>query len=184
MADNNFNRADLRMAPDIDLIRRAEMRKRREELEAARAADPWAGVAIDVNQIPNSALYEIFRNESINHAQTAQLLMQAHNLNNAEMLAQILNIDFGGGAIPSGFKQLAPAIAQANASMQAAAAQQKATLALAAATMASRDGHAPRWYADDGSLTGECYAAKYLARKLAERPQDPEPVVDLAASGD
>ena len=188
MPDNNFNRAALRDAAAIDLGERAAARKRLEEMQAAAAANPWNQIDIVIQEIPNSCLYEIYSGESLAAQQKAQRLGQAVALGNAPLIAAILGINFDG-PMPRDWAQGAMNLAYAHITMNVGIAQQKAQLALAAATMAQLDfdrgRDTPDWHGPDGTLGDGSHAKVYLDKKLAQKAaQIPDEIPDEAPNLD
>ena len=180
MTNNNFNRSALRAAADIDLAERARIAAAK---QAAMEANPLSQVPVIVQEIPDSALYDLFRGESLSAGNTATILAQALIANNLDAVAHILNVNFSGPMPPS-FKQALPQLAQMHLQVLLSAAEQKATLALAAATMtatmaAIQPTDAVRWYGSDGKLESG-YAATYIARKRAEMAELEKASVKLA----
>lgn len=149
--NNNFDRNNLREfanklpVPDLAAI----------AAKPAIAQHPWAGIPININLIPESCLFDLFLGESVDAA------------NNAIAIANTLAAGQALSA-PNG-RPIPTAVANMILSMQLAIAQQKATLAHAAATMSLGDpgGERTRWRGPDGTLeTG--WAARYYADWIRE----------------
>lgn len=170
---NNFDRNLLRNARDIDLQRAAEVAAMREKLEEAIKSDPWFGIAVDFDRIPNSCLYEILRNEAYQMAQWAERAAQALMRGDPGGMLTVMDPS-NGRTRPLDPNLVAVAI---NGISQAAIA--KATLANAAADMARIDaeyaprmvdGTVPRWNdlsGDPARGYGEVYRLEAKAKMEA-----------------
>jgi hypothetical protein len=162
----NFNRRNLNAAvPDLAQV--AQQKAQRDAIEAARAADPWNGITIVAGEVPNSCLYEIYTAESLDSASRAANLLHAATANNAEHIAMLLGVEVPP-QMKNSFAQNAGSLANLHIGVLMGMAQQKATLALAAATAAALDNIHPRWLDEDGTRNGG-YAAVYLAKKQAQK---------------
>lgn len=175
--NNNFNRDSLRSVPAIDLAERARQAKERADAAAVSAAQ----IQLVVQEIPNSCLYEIYMKESLDASRNADILAHALVVNDVGAIAKVLSIAFDG-PMPPAFKQQAPNLASLRIGLLMGMAQQKATLALAAAQMTAidlqrtpDDSVAPRWYGPAGTVDGG-YGKTYLDGKMAD--------TDLAVAGD
>jgi len=134
------------LIPDLGAIRA------RKQAEAQQAAN-----TVEIDTVPNSCLYELFRTDSV------QALARAAQLVNAITSGQVAQAALSKGVDPGIEVQNAMIAIEFNNAL----GQQRATLALAAATMAMHDNDRPKWF-DNGQLSD--FAQDYFAKRQQASP--------------
>ena len=168
----NFDLRDLKgKAPLPDLGAVAQQQARQAQIMAMRQQDPWFGIGVNINELPNSVVYELLMTEALSHSQNAttlQLALEAGDPNHI----------FPKNIPPAQI----PAVVSSRINMEMQIANVKSRLALAAASAMGYDTDRPHWFnAEDGGQRTTPFALAYLAKKTAEREASEAPPAEAAA---